>query len=147
MFHFEERPGSGRSCPLFEMDHLGCIWWSGLSYAAAVVAAYAACSSFVVCADAITECVTDSWRCTHSSFSTGGSVSVPMTSQNSMNNSTGSSSTAHVSTYRRTRRQLPGRKKSVARQVLIVGRAAPLLQLRELAAAAAERALCCCAER
>ena len=63
------------------------------------------------CADAITECVADSWRCTHSSFSTGGSVSVPMTSQNSMNNSTGSSSTAHVSTYRRTRRQLPGRKK------------------------------------
>ena len=57
------------------------------------------------CADAITECVADSWRCTHSSFSTGGSVSVPMTSQNSMNNSTGSSSTAHVSTYRR---QLPG---------------------------------------
>ena len=29
------------------MQHLGCIWWSGLSYAAAVVAAYAACRSFV----------------------------------------------------------------------------------------------------
>ena len=43
----DERPRTCCLWPMLKMHHPGCIWWSGLSYAAAVVAAYAACRSFV----------------------------------------------------------------------------------------------------
>ena len=47
VLQIEERPGTDRSWPLLDLEHLGCIWWCGSLYAAAVGAAYAACRSFV----------------------------------------------------------------------------------------------------